>query len=177
MDAQAFAELLPRFLTGFRLHPLWPREELLWLLDQAAKKRANGPLSLVALCKPHGMPIGCYALHGEAPGDWRDAVFFEHDFRTVKTQAAETALGISSDECSYAVIRDGRYKYVHFAALPPLLFDMVEDPHETRNLADRPEMAATVLHYAQRMLNWRLSHAERTLTNMQLTKDGVFSRP
>ncbi|MGB5799897.1 MAG: sulfatase/phosphatase domain-containing protein, partial [Mesorhizobium sp.] len=116
-------------------------------------------------------------LHGEAPGDWRDAVFFEHDFRTVKTQAAETALGISSDECSYAVIRDGRYKYVHFAALPPLLFDMVEDPHETRNLADRPEMAATVLHYAQRMLNWRLSHAERTLTNMQLTKDGVFSRP
>lgn len=66
LDAQAFAELLPRFLTGFRLHPLWPREELFWLLDQAAQKRANGPLSFVALCKPQGMPIGCYALHGEA---------------------------------------------------------------------------------------------------------------
>lgn len=69
------------------------------------------------------------------------------------TQAAETALGISSDECSYAVIRDRRYKDVHFAALPPLLFDMAEDPHETRNLAERPEMATTVLCYAQKMLN------------------------
>src|SRR5690606_27046003 len=47
----------------------------------------------------------------------------EHDFRTVVTQQAERALGIGSDECSYAVIRDRRYKYVHFAALPPLLFD------------------------------------------------------
>jgi arylsulfatase A-like enzyme len=116
-------------------------------------------------------------LHGERPSDWRDAVFFEHDFRTVKTQAAETALGISSDECSYAAIRDARYKYVHFAALPPLLFDMIQDPHEMHDLAGKPEMAATVLHYAQKMLSWRLSHADRTLTNMQLTKEGVVSRP
>lgn len=115
-------------------------------------------------------------LQGKTPADWRDAVFFEHDFRTVKTQAAERELGISSDECSYAVVRDDRYKYVHFTALPSLLFDMVEDPHEMQNLADRPEMAATVLRYAQKMLSWRLSHAERTLTNMQLTPEGVFSR-
>jgi hypothetical protein len=45
------------------------------------------------------------------------------------------------------------------------------------NLADRPEMAAVVRDYAQKMLNWRLTHAERTLTNMQLTSEGVFSRP
>jgi hypothetical protein len=38
-------------------------------------------------------------------------------------------------------------------------------------------MAATVLHYAQKMLSWRLTHADRTLTNMQLTKEGVVSRP
>lgn len=116
-------------------------------------------------------------LQGEVPSDWREEVFFEHDFRTVETQRAEMALGISSDECSYAAIRDASYKYVHFAALPPLLFDLAEDPDEMRNLADRPEMAATVLLYAQKMLNWRLRHADRTLTNMQLTKDGVFSRP
>lgn len=116
-------------------------------------------------------------LEGGVPKDWRDAVFFEHDFRTVATQKAEVTLGISSDQCSYAAVRDRRYKYVHFAALPPLLFDMVDDPHETQNLADRPEMAATVLAYAQKMLDWRLTHADRTLTNMQLTKDGVFSRP
>lgn len=116
-------------------------------------------------------------VHGKPPANWREEVFFEHDFRTVKAQRAETALGIKSDECSYAVIRDARYKYVHFAALPPLLFDLSSDPDEMHNLADRPEMAAVVRDYAQKMLNWRLTHAERTLTNMQLTSEGVFSRP
>lgn len=115
-------------------------------------------------------------LRGTVPADWREAVFFEHDFRTVATQKVEQTLGITSDQCCYAVIRDRRYKYVHFAALPQLLFDLQADPHETTNLADRPEMAATVLAYAQKMLDWRLSHAERTLTNMVLTKDGLVSR-
>lgn len=116
-------------------------------------------------------------LEAKETAGWREAVFFEHDFRTVATQRAEQALGISSDQCSYAAIRDRRYKYVHFAALPPLLFDIAADPHETENLAGRPEMAATVAAYAQKMLSWRLEHAERTLTNMQLTRAGVVSRP
>lgn len=115
-------------------------------------------------------------VYGAQPKDWRTEVYFEHDFRTVVTQQAERALGIGSDECSYAVIRDRRYKYVHFAALPPLLFDLENDPHEMENLADRPEMSVTVLRYAQKMLSWRLRHADRTLTNMALTRDGVFSR-
>ncbi|WP_315923996.1 alkaline phosphatase family protein [Mesorhizobium sp. SP-1A] len=116
-------------------------------------------------------------VEGTVPDGWREAVFFEHDFRNVATQRAETALGITSDQCSYAAIRDRRYKYVHFAALPPLLFDMAADPSEMKNLAPRPEMAATVAAYAQKMLSWRLEHADRALTNMQLTKDGVISRP
>jgi arylsulfatase A-like enzyme len=115
-------------------------------------------------------------VRGAEPAGWRQEVHFEHDFRTVVTQRAERALGIASDECSYAVIRDRRYKYVHFAALPPLLFDIESDPHEMENLAGRPDMAATMLHYAQMMLDWRLRHAEKTLTNMALTKDGVFAR-
>ena len=116
-------------------------------------------------------------LHRETPADWREEVFFEHDFRSVSTQHIETALGLTSDQCSYAVIRDRRYKYVHFAALPPLLFDLVADPKEMRNLASDPGMAPVVMHYAQRMLNWRLIHADRTLTNMQLTSEGLVSRP
>ncbi|WP_260854812.1 sulfatase/phosphatase domain-containing protein [Mesorhizobium amorphae] len=116
-------------------------------------------------------------LRGDTPADWRNAIFFEHDFRTVVTQKAEVTLGITSDQCSYAVIRDDRFKYVHFAALPPLLFDLVEDPDETTNLAEWPDMTPTVLHYAQRMLDWRLTHAERTLTNMMITQAGVVSRP
>lgn len=116
-------------------------------------------------------------LHGTTPPDWREEVFFEHDFRDVVSQRPERALGLSSDECTYAVMRGARWKYVHFAALPPLLYDLDSDPHERMNLANDPAMAAVLARCAQRMLDWRLVHAERTLTNMALTPAGLFSRP
>lgn len=115
-------------------------------------------------------------MAGHDPGDWQQEVFFEHDFRDVENQRPETMLGLTSDECCYAVIRDGDYKYVHFAAMPPLLFDMRADPHETTNLADDEGMQDVVLRYARRMLNWRLTHADRTLTNMSLTRKGLMVR-
>ena len=115
-------------------------------------------------------------LHGETPAGWRDAVFFEHDFRDVRSQSAETALGITSDQCCYAAIRDTRWKYVHFAALPPLLFDLEADPHETDNLATDPAHAGIVLRYAQKMLDWRLTASERTMTNMHVGQGGLFVR-
>jgi arylsulfatase A-like enzyme len=110
------------------------------------------------------------------PQRWRDAVFFEHDFRDVRRQRAETALGIASDECAYAVIRDDLYKYVHFAALPPLLFDVAGDPDEFVNLAGRPEHRDTELHYARRLLSWRLANQERVLANMHVGPGGLFER-
>jgi len=116
-------------------------------------------------------------LNGGTPADWRKQVFFEHDFREVVSQEPQKALGIGSDECTYAVIRDEDYKYVHFAALPPLLFDMRADPNETTNLADDPAMQPVLLRYAQRMLNWRITNVDRTLTNMALTRQGLVSRP
>ncbi|MGE0237744.1 MAG: alkaline phosphatase family protein [Parvibaculaceae bacterium] len=115
-------------------------------------------------------------LTGHTPERWRDAVFFEHDFRTVRSQRAETALGISSDECAYAVVRDARYKYVHFAALPPLLFDIENDPDEFVNLAGKPEHRDTELRYARRLLSWRLVNQERLLTNMHVGEGGLFER-
>jgi len=115
-------------------------------------------------------------LEGAKPANWRDAVFFEQDFRSVRTQKVETALGISSDQCCYAAIRDRHFKYVHFAALPPLLFDLEVDPNETTNLAGDPDYAPVMLRYARKMLDWRLSAAERTMTNMHVGSGGVFSR-
>lgn len=119
----------------------------------------------------HGGP------EGEAPPGWREEVFFEHDFRDVVDQRPERALGLSSDQCAYAAIRGRRWKYVHFAALPPLLYDLEADPHEQRNLAADPAMAPVLARCAQRMLDWRITHAERTLTNMALTPGGLLSRP
>jgi arylsulfatase A-like enzyme len=115
-------------------------------------------------------------LRGDQPDDWRTEVFWEHDFRDVVSQRPEAALSLTSDDCCYAVIRDADFKYVHFAMLPPLLFDLRADPHETNNIAASPDAKDTVLRYAQKMLTWRLVQADRTFTNMYLSKDGLFVR-
>jgi choline-sulfatase len=42
------------------------------------------------------------------------------------------------------MIRNGRYKYIHYAGLPPMLFDLEADPHERKDLGADPRMKATV---------------------------------
>lgn len=113
---------------------------------------------------------------GETPPDWRDAVHYEFDFRDVYYSRPETALGLKMDQCSLAVVRDEHYKYVHFAALPPLFFDLRDDPRQFVNRARDPAYAPLVRDYAQKMLDWRLSHAERTLTGYRASPEGLVIR-
>ena len=115
-------------------------------------------------------------LEGAMPPDWRREVHYELDFRTspnAKGFDGERALGLHPDECYLTAIRDEDYKYVHFVNLPPLLFDMRKDPHEMINLAGDPQYRDVLLTYAQKMLSWRMRHAERTLVNLHLTERGV----
>ncbi len=111
-----------------------------------------------------------------APADWRREVHYEFDFRDVFYSKPETGLGLDMDACSLAVIQDQRYKYVHFAALPALFFDLAEDPAQLINRADDPAYAVRVRDYAQKMLSWRLHHAERTLTHHRATPGGLETR-
>ena len=46
-----------------------------------------------------------------------------------------------------------------------------------RRLAADPAHVPTMLHYAQKLLDWRLTHQERTMTNMHVGTGGLFSRP
>ncbi len=80
------------------------------------------------------------------------------------------------DQCVMNVIRAKNYKYVHFAALPPLFFDRKNDPHEFHNLANDPAHGAIMLEYTQKLLSWRMQNDEKTLTGMKLTSSGVIER-
>ncbi len=103
---------------------------------------------------------------------WRNEVHFELDLRDPASEFLEQMYGISLEECSLAVLRDEHGKYVQFAAphvFPAIFFDLDRDPDQLHNVAADPAYAARVLDYAQRMLSWRMRHAERTLTGMKLT--------
>jgi arylsulfatase A-like enzyme len=113
---------------------------------------------------------------GETPADWRTEVHYEFDFRDIHYSKPETALGLTMDTASLAVIQDREFKYVHFAALPPLLFDLELDPGQFVNRADDPAYAGVVRDYAQKMLSWRLVHADRTLTHFRATPSGLERR-
>lgn len=89
---------------------------------------------------------------------------------------AEQALDLLPDECQLAIIRGVRWKYVFFAALPPLLFDLQTDPHEMNDLSGDAAHQSILLEMAHKMLSWRLVHQEHVLTNLHNGRDGVEDR-
>ncbi|MCR9214009.1 MAG: sulfatase-like hydrolase/transferase [Proteobacteria bacterium] len=112
-------------------------------------------------------------LHSEKPTNWRDAVHWLYDFRDPLEQRSEGRFGVKSEDCNLLVHRDSDFKYVHFASLPPLLFDMRNDPGETTNLAEEPDYQAVVLDYAQRLLSWRMRHEYSELDSLITSDEGL----
>jgi arylsulfatase A-like enzyme len=73
------------------------------------------------------------------------------------------------EEACLNVVRDDNYKYVHFANLPELLFDLMADPQELNNIA--PENPELVAQYAKKLLSWRMKSTDRTLTHLQVSRE------
>lgn len=115
--------------------------------------------------------------HDQQPADWRTEIQYEYDFRDIFYSKAASTIGLGMDESSLAVVQDESYKYVHFAALPPLFFDLAKDSDQFVNRAEDPAYSDLVRLYAQKMLDWRLRYAERTLTHFRSTPQGLEEHP
>lgn len=115
-------------------------------------------------------------LRGETPSVWRDAVHFEHDLRGGWPSPKAPPLGMELDRASLCVTRTADWKYVHCPSQPPVLYDRRRDPGEFRNVAGDPAYAGMLAQAAQHMLSWRMSHAERTLTHLCSSPDGLLDR-
>ncbi len=111
---------------------------------------------------------------GETPAGWRDEAHWSFDFRDARGLRFETLFGLPSAWCNLQVLRTERLKYVHFAGQPPVLFDLVEDPHELVNRADDPGARALRLEGLDRMMTWRQRHEDQGLTRF-ICRDGRFS--
>ena len=113
---------------------------------------------------------------GEVPPRWRTEAHWEYDFRDILDPSLESDLGITQEQCALAVIRDDRYKYVHFTALPPLFFDLQQDPHEMHNLANDPAFTRKVLEYAQKLVSWRMNNEDKAYSQTYLCEPAPVTR-
>ena len=120
-------------------------------------------LSVPAQCQ--GRSLRPFLEHGSADG-WRKATHWEFDFRVF---ARESGLPLTA--CNLVVHRDRSGEYVHFAGMPPIFFDLEEDPDERRPLSDHSEMA----RYAMALLDWRLSSDDETLAVRLATPQGMLT--
>jgi len=116
-------------------------------------------------------------LNGDSPEDWRNAVHWSFDFRHPVTQEAERHFGLASDACGASVRREQNWKYVHFAGLPPLLFDLAADPDEMTDLSTDPGHQTVRLQQAEAMMSWRHKSSYGALSNTMLTDKGPFTQP
>ncbi|MHA6645919.1 alkaline phosphatase family protein [Mesorhizobium sp. A623] len=122
-------------------------------------------------CDGHSLLPFC---HNIQPLDWRQEYHAEFDIRSPYEIDEESPFGLGLKRCTVNIICGVRYKYVHFAGLPPLFFDHADDPNEFLDRSKDPAYLERVLEYTQKMLSWRMEHDDAALTDLHLTGAGVI---
>lgn len=120
-----------------------------------------------------GVSLKPWLDSSETPSVWREAAYWEYDFRNVSTQSAEKHFNLASQQCNLSVVRTHEYKYVHFNGQAPVLFQLTDDPGEHINQADNPAFRGIRLTLAEQLLDWRATHLDQSLALSALTEDGV----
>lgn len=101
--------------------------------------------------------------------DWRDAVFSEGDYAV---RHARLDLGLAPDEARSFMVRNERWKYIHYENFRPQLFDLVEDPDELVDLGESPAHDAVRAELHERLFAWMRARRLRTT----LSDDEVANR-
>jgi len=105
----------------------------------------------------------------------RDFVVFEFDFRENHYSSFVENKQLAPEECSLAVIRTQKWKYVHFPSLPCMLFDLSNDPHEQVNLGNQDQYMSIQHDLQSKLLSHRIRHSERQLSNIKLSSKGILT--
>jgi arylsulfatase A-like enzyme len=109
-------------------------------------------------------------LKGTKPEDWRSAVFSEIDYAAYP---ARGALNVPASQARGYMIRDERWKYVHFRGFRPQLFDLHSDPNEFNDLGDDPTHAEVCAWLKGMLVERLLSRKNRvTISDEAITQMG-----
>ena len=105
-------------------------------------------------------------IRGEAPPDWRDAVYCECDYAV---RHARHSLGLEPEETRAFMIRTEQWKFILYDGLPPQLFDLESDSNELTDLG-RDENYGTIRDdLSERLFAWlRRRKLRPTLSNAEI---------
>jgi len=98
-------------------------------------------------------------LHGAGPLGRKFAIS-EHDYHW--SEMAQS-LGVAQDKAHTKMIHDGRWKYIHCEGFRPIMFDLLNDPKELRDVggSDDPDHVAARAHMQAALLAWATRHHSR----------------
>ena len=102
-------------------------------------------------------------------------VTFEFDFRASFLTTFVKNKVLTPEECNFIGIRNSKWKYIHFPSLPPLLFDLENDPYEMKNLANNKKYTKIINDLLGQLISHRILHQDRQLSSLHISKDGVSS--
>jgi arylsulfatase A-like enzyme len=112
-----------------------------------------------------------HLLQTEELEGWKTGIFCEFDWRSLPQKQVRNDEERQYENHQLCLWRDDDFKYVHFTNHPPLLFDLKNDPYETKNLAEDPAYISICNRYLSNLLKHRMQHSDRNLTLWQLTDD------
>jgi len=121
-----------------------------------------------------GFPLTPF-LRGEPPSTWRDAAYYEWDWRHVFIPNGDHPWPWDRrlERQNLAVRRSRDHAFVHFGDGSWRCFDLAADPTWQTEVDD----PAIVLGEAAAMLSWRSRNLDRTMTGMLLEDGGIGRRP
>ena len=109
-------------------------------------------------------------LHGGGGGagrgsrsDWRQTAFSEIDYGY---REARRELGLDPHQARAFMVRDSRYKYIHYEGFRPQLFDLADDPNELTDLGSSPNHQSVCAELHERLFAWlRQRKTKTTISN------------
>jgi arylsulfatase A-like enzyme len=89
---------------------------------------------------------------GHAPPDWRQYAIIETDY---SHRGIHNLLNLAAYDCRAVMIRNKRWKYIHYNLLQPQLFDLENDPTELNDLGDDSAHHEICKQMQQLLIDWR----------------------
>ncbi len=98
-------------------------------------------------------------LSGGKPDTWRSYAISEYDYSVLPVAIK---LKIAPRDARLFMVANKKWKYIHAPGFRPMLFDLINDPHEFEDLGADPKYASA-RNSLQDVLNlWGLRYSQRT---------------